>query len=157
MAGVNSRHLCDLTLYGQPNDLGRTPYGKRRIVQVVGGVFEGARLRGEVLPVGADVALIRDDGVFDTDVNLVLRTHDGELIRVTYRGRFHGSESFMRKVVRREQTDDDGEFYLWNAVFFETASQAYAWLNRLLAVSTGLPLPHTERGIGMRYEIFELL
>ena len=33
---------------------GQAPYGERRIINITGGVFEGPRLRGRVLPGGAD-------------------------------------------------------------------------------------------------------
>ena len=40
-------------------DLGKTPYGIRRIAEVSGGVFEGPKLRGTVLPAGGDWIITR--------------------------------------------------------------------------------------------------
>ena len=40
-------------------DLGQTPYGIRRIAEVSGGVFEGPKLRGTVLPAGGDWIITR--------------------------------------------------------------------------------------------------
>ena len=40
--------LFKLTMTGQPNDLGQTPYGKRRFVQITGGSFQRPELSGEV-------------------------------------------------------------------------------------------------------------
>ncbi len=68
-------------------DLGDTPAGHRRVVPVSGGAFVGERLRGDVLShAGSDLLLGRADGSFQQDVRLVLRTDDGALILMTYRG-----------------------------------------------------------------------
>ena len=59
MLELKSRPLCRLELeLGALIDAGETPFGKRRIVPVTGGRFEGERLRGEgwvtVSALGAD-------------------------------------------------------------------------------------------------------
>ncbi len=154
---IETEKLFDMVFYGLPHSLGRTPRGTRRFVQISGGSFNGPKLSGEILPVGADVALIRADGVFEPQVDMVLRCRDGAMIYVRYHGRFYASPAVMKKLLAREPSVRRGDFYLWNAVFFETSSKRYAWLNRILAVSTGTPLPITEMGIGMRYEVFQLL
>ncbi len=61
-------------------DLGVTPAGRRRIVTVKGGRFEGPRLRGTVLPGGGDWLVERSDSVRALDVRITLRTGDGHLI-----------------------------------------------------------------------------
>lgn len=149
-------HLFDLELFGVPHDVGGLAQGRRRVVQVTGGSFKGDRLGGEVLPVGADIALIRTDGVFVPDVDLLLKTDDGALIHVDYRGRFHGPAEVMRKLVAREPGVQPGDFYLWNAMFFETSAEPYLWLNGVTAVSTGMPGPVTPLGIGIHYDVFAL-
>jgi hypothetical protein len=156
MSAIKTEKLFDLDMFGSPNNLGHTPYGNRRFVQITGGSFDGPRLKGELLPVGADIALIRDDGVFEPDVHAVLRTHDQATIYMNYRGRFHAPEPVMKKLIARDPGVTRDQFYLWNAVFFETAAEPYLWLNRILAISTGMPQPITEKGIGMRYEVFQL-
>jgi hypothetical protein len=157
MTILNAEKLFDLELFGRPNSLGRTTHGQRRFVQVSGGSFRGVRLKGQVMPVGADIALIRDDNVFETNVHMLMNTDDQEMIYMSYTGRFHGPSGFIERLVNRDPTIQQGDFYLWNAVFFETSAEKYRWLNGILAVSTGLPLPKSERGIGMKYEVFELL
>ena len=42
-------------------EIGRTPYGMRRRIPIIGGTFEGPRIRGRVLPGGADWQLQRAD------------------------------------------------------------------------------------------------
>ena len=70
--------------------IGETPSGNRRIGLVAGGTFEGPKLRGTVLPGGADWIIGRPDGVTTLDVRIVLQTDDGAAIGLTYRGLRHG-------------------------------------------------------------------
>ena len=149
--------LFKLTMTGQPNDLGQTPYGKRRFVQITGGSFQGPELSGEVLPVGTDNALIHPDGVFEPNVNMVLRTADQALIHMSYHGRFFAEPEVMARLLKREGTVDPSSYYLRNAVFFETSAPALLWLNRTLAISTGEPTPITDKGIGMSYTVYRVL
>ena len=39
--------------------LGRTPYGERRVIGILGGTVRGAKLAGRILPGGADWQIIR--------------------------------------------------------------------------------------------------
>ena len=45
--------------------LGHTPYGERRVVGITGGTVEGPKLKGRILPGGADWQIIRKDGAAD--------------------------------------------------------------------------------------------
>ena len=45
-----------------PIELGRTPRGLRRIINITGGTVEGPVLSGIILPGGADWQVIREDG-----------------------------------------------------------------------------------------------
>ena len=60
--------------------IGTTPEGRRTIAPVSGGIFEGDRLSGEVLPGGADWVRFRSDGTMMIDVRLTLQTVDGASI-----------------------------------------------------------------------------
>ena len=70
----------------EPQMVGRGPYGTRQIFDVVGGSFEGPRLRGRVLPSGADWLLVGDDGIGRLDVRATLETEDGAFIYTYYPG-----------------------------------------------------------------------
>ena len=67
-------------------DVGTTPHGTRRIVYVKGGTFEGPKIKGVVLPGGGDWVTVRPDGASVLDVRLALRTDDGHIIYMVYRG-----------------------------------------------------------------------
>lgn len=132
-------------------EVGATPAGQRRVGLVAGGTFEGERLRGIVLPGGADWIMVRADGVTTLDVRIVLQTDDGASIGMTYRGLRHGPADVMAKVAKGEPVDPSS-YYFRTSVAFETGSDRYAWLNGVIAVGTGSRPPE-----GPVYEVFEVL
>lgn len=141
MRSVELEHLFTVRFeVTAPQSLGQTPYGERRIVQVTGGSFEGPKLKGKVLPGGGDWLLLRRDGVLQMDVRATLQTDDGALIYMTYRGVRHGPAEVIDRLNRGEAVDPS-EYYFRTAPFFETGSEQYAWLNRIVAVATGERLP----------------
>jgi hypothetical protein len=101
-------------------EMGSTPRGELSIFPVIGGSFDGERLRGKVLAGGGDWVTAKADGTFDLDLRVTLETDDGALIHMTFTG------------VR-----DDVNHYLRTLPRFETAAPRYAFLNRLLAVGIG--------------------
>ena len=112
------------------------PQGTRTIVQVVGGRFEGPRLKASVQTPAGDWITNRADGSYRLDVRLTLKTDDGALILVTYNG--------------IGQTTDAGAL-LRIAPLFETGDSRYVWLTRLQAIGVG------ERvGTTVRYDIYAL-
>lgn len=70
---------------GERQTLGPGPLGERLVVPILGGTFEGPRLRGTVLPGGADRQLLRADGVKELDALYELQTDDGAVITVRNR------------------------------------------------------------------------
>ena len=152
MAEIRTTHLFTMALdVAGMQPIGATPTGNRRIGLVAGGTFEGARLRGKVLPGGADWIVVRSDGVATLDVRLVLETHDGAAIGMTYRGLRHGPAEVMDKLNRGEPVDPS-TYYFRIAVTFETASATHAWLNTAFFIGTGDRKPS-----GPLYDVFEVL
>ena len=118
---MNTRPLIVLRLKtAATQDVGSTPRGLLFIFPIIGGSFEGDRLRGNVLAGGADWATATADGAFELDLRATLETDDGALIHLTFTG------------VR-----DDARQYLRTLPRFETAAPQYDFLNRLLAVGIG--------------------
>ena len=121
---------------GESQLVGETPVGGRRIVYVTSGEFSGPGLRGSVLPGGGDWVLVREDGVSQLDVRITLRTDDGALIYVTYRGLSDLSPEVRQRIIAGEAVDPS-EYYFRTTPYFETAAEKYAWLNRLVTVGVG--------------------
>lgn len=153
MNELRSRHLFDISIELHPiQTLGKTPAGERRIIPVSGGAFIGERLQGEILPhAGSDLLLTRTDGSYQQDVRLGLRTDDGALILMTYRGIRHSSPEVAARIASGELIDSS-EYYLRTAPFFETGSPNYAWLNNVVAIGVGERTP-----TGAAYHVFEIL
>ena len=86
-----------------------------------GGSFEGERLSGEVLDGGNDWQSVRQDGATTLDVRIVLRTTDGALIGMTYRGLRHGPPDVTERIEKGEVVDP-ASYYFRIAPSFETAA-----------------------------------
>jgi hypothetical protein len=152
MADIRTAHLMTmrLTVNGMQM-VGATPNGERRVGLVGGGTFDGPKLKGTVLPGGADWIIARSDGCMTLDVRIVLRTDDGATIGMTYRGLRHGPPDVIEKVNKGEFVDPS-LYYFRTAVLFETAAPKYDWLNRVIAIGTGSRPPE-----GPVYDVFEVL
>src|SRR5262245_29644537 len=131
--------------------IGAVPHGTRVTAPITEGHFEGPRLRGKVLPGGGDWTLLRADGVLELDLRITLQTDDGALIHMTSFGFRHGSADVMAALARHE-TVDPSTYYFRTTLRFETGHPKYAFLNRLLAVSSGDRRPE-----GPIYTIHEIL
>ena len=133
-----------------PQEFGATPQGRRRIIQITGGTFSGARLRGQVLPGGADWQVVREDGVAVLDTRYTLQTHDGALIYVQNWGLRHGPAEIIKKLTLGEKVDAS-LYYMRSHPRFETGDARYAWLNRIICVGTGERL-----AAAVKLEIYEV-
>ena len=153
MTGLQSEFLFEIGLtVGAPSDVGETPRGARRIVAVTGGRFEGPRLKGTVEPApGGDWLLTRADGVVELDVRVTLRTDDGAAIYMTYRGIRDAAPDIAARLAAGEAVDPS-RYYFRTAPVFETASETYAWLNRILAIGVG-----DRRPAGPVYKVYRIL
>jgi len=130
--------------------IGQTPNAFRRIGVIQGGSFEGERLSGEVLT-GNDWQSVRTDSCIKLDVRLVLKTTDGELIVMTYTCLRAGPPSVIEKLDMGEEVDPRSYYFRMNPIF-ETSSKKYDWMNRIIAIGTGI-----RRADGPVYSIFEVL
>ncbi|HXX70294.1 MAG TPA: DUF3237 domain-containing protein [Polyangiaceae bacterium] len=131
--------------------VGAVPLGTRVIAPIDGGHFEGPKLRGKVLPGGGDWTLLRSDGVLELDLRLTLETDDGALIHMRSFGLRHGPPDVIAALARGESVDSS-RYYFRTTPRFETGHAKYAFLNRLLAVSSG-----DRRAAGPIYAIDEIL
>src|SRR5438045_8053055 len=86
-SNMRSRPLMTLRLSTAPTqNVGAGPHGTRLTFPIIGGSFEGDRLRGKVLPGGGDWVLRRPDGVLDLDLRITLGPDDGALIQQKFEG-----------------------------------------------------------------------
>jgi hypothetical protein len=130
---------------------GRTPYGERRVIDIVGGAVEGPKLKGRILPGGADWQLIRADGAAHIEARYAIETETGARILVTSEGLRHGPAEVMAKLARGEPVDP-ALYYFRTAMRFETADPATDWLNRILALARGARMQNA-----VRLDVYEVL
>jgi hypothetical protein len=150
MASLEARHLFDVKgLLAAPIDLRDDRSLGRLIVPVVGGSFEGERLRGTVLPIGADwLVSTRHGGRLD--VRAVLRTDDGAHISMMYQG-INSISAEIRARIMAGEAVDPASYYFRIAPFFEASDERYAWLNGIVAVGYGTRNPDS-----VEYRVFEI-
>jgi hypothetical protein len=115
---------------------GDTPYGERRNINIAGGTVQGPRLKGKILPGGADWQIVRADGVVHLHARYTVAAESGGLILVDSEGYRHGPPEVMAGLAR-DETVDPRLYYFRTFMRFETADPAAAWLNRVLAIGYG--------------------
>ena len=103
--------------------MGQTPHGKRRVIPISGGSFEGRDMRGIVMPGGVDWQLLRADGVSELDARYWLQTDDAAVIRVHNRVLMAPPAPGAQPAVR-------------SSVQFEAPLGNYDWLNKSVFIGT---------------------
>ena len=134
MRAIELRELIAIQVAVRPVvDLG----GGRRFVRFAGGTFTGRDgLHGVVPEGGVDWQRARPDGVLEIDAHYALRTERGEMIEVRSTGLRKASESVTERIARGETVAPD-EYYFRTHIRLATTAARMAWLNDILAVSTG--------------------
>lgn len=131
--------------------LGATPYGERRIIHILGGSVEGPRLKGTILPGGADWQIIRPDGAADIQARYTIQSESGGLVLVSSEGLRHGPPEVLAQLARGENVDP-ALYYFRTLMRFETADPALDWMNRVLAIAHGARLRNA-----VKLDVFEVL
>ena len=109
---------------GQAYGVGETANGNRFIIPITGGTFEGPKIKGEVLPGGADYQM---QGKNHTDIEAIycIRTDDGVNIHIRNKGLIYTGKD----------ENGNGQFYFRTAPQFEAPQDSkYAWLNNAIFV-----------------------
>ena len=118
-----------------PYVVGETPHGRRTVIPITGGTFEGPLLRGTIIPGGADWQLAKG-GRTELEAIYSIKTDDGVYIHIRNRGIISGGK------------DENGQpsFYFKAAPQFEAPEDSrYAWLNNALFLCA--PAPSQQGGI----------
>jgi hypothetical protein len=121
---------------GTPMELGTVPQGRRRIIPITGGTFEGSGLKGRVLNHGADWQIVRPDGFADLDTRYALETEGGQIIYVQNKGMRHAAPEVMARI-NAGQPVDPAVVYFRTVPVFETSAPELQWLTRSIFVGTG--------------------
>ena len=111
---------------GEPYGIDNTQHGRRTVIPITGGTFEGPRLKGTIINGGADYQLNTEKRT-ELEAIYCIRTDDGINIHVRNKGIIYNG------------LDAEGKptFYFRAAPTFEApADSKYGWLNNALFVCT---------------------
>ena len=72
----------------------------------------------------------------ELDFRGTMQTNDNEIVYTYYRGIINATLEIFDKVQKGEDVDPS-EYYFRTAPVFETSSEKYGWLNRIVAVGVG--------------------
>ena len=111
---------------GEAYGIDNTQHGRRTIIPITGGTFEGPKLKGTIINGGADYQLNTETRT-ELEAIYCIRTDDGINIHVRNKGIIYNGK------------DEEGNptFYFRAAPQFEApADSKYAWLNNALFVCT---------------------
>jgi hypothetical protein len=131
--------------------LGHVPLGERRMIAIRGGRVDGPKLKGRILPGGADWQIVRGDGCADIQARYVIESDGGGRVMVLSDGVRHGPKDVLDRLMRGESVDPS-LYYFRTAMRFETGDKALDWMNRVLAIARG-----ERRTRSVKLDVFEVL
>jgi len=115
---------------GPPQDFADGPASHRWVVPLVGGIFTGPELNGNLQPGGSvSWRITLPDGAAVADIRYTLRTGGGALLRVRSAGAIHGSNDMVAEGLRSGADVASGEHLFHAATHIETAARDLNWLN----------------------------
>ncbi len=102
------------------------------IYPIIGGYFEGEKMNGEVVNLGADWNYMDKDGVDVMDTRYLLKTDDGAYISLSTNGRYLNTKE-QDEALDRGEFIDPNKYYFRQHLFFQTGAEKYKWLNGVIA------------------------
>lgn len=95
---------------------------------ITGGVVEGPRLRGVVVPGGGDWSVQRGPTEYELEARYLIRAEDGACIDVVNRGYYRTSTAEVMARAEAGEEIDPAEVYFRTAPVFRTDAPAHRWL-----------------------------
>lgn len=132
----NLEYVMQLYVTLEPEyTVGEVPHGKRVVIPITGGIFEGPKLKGTIIPGGADYQYKKTNGKSErTELEAIysIKTDDGVYIHVRNCGIFHVGQ--------------DGMYFFAAPKFEAPENSPYDWLNNAIFVCAPAPSdPNTVR------------
>jgi hypothetical protein len=111
---------------GEAYGIDNTQHGRRTIIPITGGTFEGPKLKGTIINGGADYQLNAENRT-ELEAIYCIKTDDGVNIHVRNKGIIYNGKD----------AEGNPTFYFRAAPTFEApADSKYGWLNNALFVCT---------------------
>lgn len=125
---------------GEPVRIGGEGGEDRNFTPITGGVVEGPRLRGRVVPGGGDWWITRGETTF-LDARYLLEADDGATIDIVNRGYFWLADPGYGAAFEAREHIPEEALYYRTAPAFSTAAREHAWLGRHQFVGMARPGP----------------
>ena len=131
----------ELVTLGAAMAPGATPFGRRNMIPITGGTFEGPGIKGTIVPGGWDWQLVRADGCVQVHADYMLKTDDGVIINVVNDGALCMPEAGQPPKPARTSPR------------FEAPLGKYTWLGQTAFVGTleGAKGPNGEPAVRIRF------
>ena len=95
---------------------------------ITGGIVEGPRLRGVVLPGGGDWSVRRGPAVYELDARYLLRAEDGAVIDIVNRGYYRTASAAVMERAEAGDEVDPADVYFRTSPVFRTDAAQHRWL-----------------------------
>lgn len=126
---------------GPIQELGVIDGMRRRIVPIVGGTVSGPRLKGVVMPGGADWQGIRpSDNLTRVWARYWLKADDGAVISVTNEGIRRAPAAVMQRLMAGAAVSPK-DYYFRTVPFFEVGEGPHQWMNETMFVCAAARQP----------------
>lgn len=133
--------ICELKVkLKPPYVVGETPHGLRRIIPIIGGTFEGPKMKGEILDGGADWQIVRKDGVAELEAHYQIKMDDGVIIYIKNTGLRVATPEVAARIGRGEIVPAS-EYYFRAIPKFEAPVGKYEWMNNAIFICKGIRNP----------------
>jgi hypothetical protein len=110
---------------GEAFGIDNTQHGRRTVIPITGGTFEGPNIKGTIINGGADYQLNGANGRSELEAIYCIKTDDGIYIHVRNRG----------IIASGKDANGNPSFYFKAAPQFEApADSKYGWLNNSLFI-----------------------
>ena len=121
---------------GAPTELGQVPRGRRRIIPILGGTFEGPNIRGKVFRVEPTGRSSAPTDSRSSTRDTCCRPTAGQLIYIQNAGIRHAPPDVTKKLLAGEPVDP-AQVYLKTVPTFETSAPELQWLTQSIFIGTG--------------------
>ena len=129
--------ICTFSVdLARPHEIGKSAGGARRIIPIIGGRAEGARLSGKILNIGADWQSMEGETLAHLDARYAIETDDGALIEVTSQGLRSTSIEIAQRIASGETVDPE-TYYMRTLIRLGSGDPRYGWVNQSLFLAKG--------------------
>ncbi len=134
--------LCELKVKLKPAIVvGETAHGTRRIIPIIGGSFEGPKMKGDILDGGADWQIVRKDGVSELEAHYQIKTDDGVIIYIKNVGLRVATPEIAAKIAKGENVSPNDYYFRAVPKFDAPIGSKYEWMNNAIFICKGIRHP----------------